>query len=269
MILVHLAVFLFLAAPCNAFIRSPKSSNFYDLEMQAVRGAISDNELAEVFNGESVTIIGFGSLLSETSSRGTFPNLQNFREVHVKDYARKYQHPAFIFFKRGIADLEAKTYASLSTEPCQGAGFMAVAFEIEGESKEAWLAREEEFEFHYADCVEGDGLTTRGVMCCAPSVRDDSIYIERWGQEKYEKSLEEAGLHGIWDRKLNEGILPCSVYLRHCVLACRQSRSQKCLDSFLDKTQLEDGSTVREYLEKHPEVMDLQPPESLIGRYSG
>lgn len=231
--------------------------------------AISDGELSDIFRPENkVTIIGFGSLLSETSSRGTFPNLTNFREVRVCSYARKFQHPAFIFFNRGIADLEAKTYSSLSTEPCPGAGFVAVAFEIEGESKEAWLKREEEFEFHFADYIEKDGSTSQGVMCCAPAVRDDSIFIERWGQEKYQRSLEDSGLTAIWNREANKGILPCSVYLRHCVLACR-SRSQDCEDSFMDETYLEDGRSIRAYLKDNEWVMNLQPPESLIGRYSG
>ena len=77
--------------------------------------ALREDELDRVFNGEKdVTIIGFGSLLSETSSRGTFPNLKNFREVRVVNYARKFQHPAFILFRRGIDDLNTKTYASLS-----------------------------------------------------------------------------------------------------------------------------------------------------------
>lgn len=255
---------------CNALHHQHQQRHSSRLVSMSV---LSDDELSGVFNDNNdVTILGFGSLLSETSSRGTFPNLKNFREVRVKDYARKFQHPAFIFFKRGIADLNAKTYASLSTEPCPGAGFNAVAFEIAGETKDAWLRREEEFEFHYVDFIEGPGSSSdsaaKGIMCCAPTMRDDSIFRQRWGEEKYEESLREAGLHGIWDRELNRGVLPCSVYLRHCVLACK-SRSKECADSFLDETKLESGVTVRAYLELNPWIMDLQPPESVIGRYSG
>ena len=50
------------------------------------------------------TILGFGSLLSEQSSRLTFPDLENFRLVRVPNYRRLMQHPASIFFQRGIAD---------------------------------------------------------------------------------------------------------------------------------------------------------------------
>ena len=202
--LVAFILFFLTEYPCSAFI-GPKLGTWTLERELLMKNAISDGELSDIFRPENkVTIIGFGSLLSETSSRGTFPNLINFREVRVCSYARKFQHPAFIFFNRGIADLEAKTYSSLSTEPCPGAGFVAVAFEIEGESKEAWLKREEEFEFHFADYIEKDGSTSQGVMCCAPAVRDDSIFIERWGQEKYQRSLEDSGLTAIWNREARE-----------------------------------------------------------------
>merc|ERR1712146_839338 len=125
-----------------------------------------------------------------------------------------------------------------------------------------WIRREEEFEFHLVDYTDSSGqisANSKGIMCCAPTVRDDSIFIDRWGQEKYKESLAEAGLQGIWDRELNRGILPCSVYLRHCVLACK-SRSKECAQSFLDETMLENGTTVIAYLEENPWLMDLQPP---------
>ena len=48
------------------------------------------------------TILGFGSLLSEQSSRLTFPDLENFRLVRVPNYRRLMQHPASIFFQRGM-----------------------------------------------------------------------------------------------------------------------------------------------------------------------
>ena len=63
------------------------------------------------------TILGFGSLLSEQSSRLTFPDLENFRLVRVPNYRRLMQHPASIFFQRGIADPQKKNWCSLSAEP--------------------------------------------------------------------------------------------------------------------------------------------------------
>ena len=83
------------------------------------------------------TILGFGSLLSEQSSRLTFPDLENFRLVRVPDYRRLMQHPASIFFQRGIADPQKKNWCSLSAEPCPGASFVACAFEVAFEMRDA------------------------------------------------------------------------------------------------------------------------------------
>ena len=52
-------------------------------------------------NDDTITILGFGSLLSEQSSRTTFPDLTNFRLGRVRNYRRVFGHPASIFFQRG------------------------------------------------------------------------------------------------------------------------------------------------------------------------
>ena len=49
-----------------------------------------------------ITIIGFGSLLSERSARVTFPTLTDFRLARVPKYRRVFGHPASIFFQRQI-----------------------------------------------------------------------------------------------------------------------------------------------------------------------
>jgi len=228
--------------------------------------SLTDDALEAVFAQESVTIIGFGSLLSEVSSRGTFPDLTNFREVRVQGYMRLFQHPAFIFFERGIADLAAKTYSSLSTEKNAAASYVAVAFEISGQGKEDWLKREEEFRFDLVAYEQG-GVSGVGLACVGSA--DDAVYTQRWGKEKYDLMLSKHSLPSIWSSHDHKDILPCSVYLRHCVLASR-GRSEACQKSFLDETFLADRvTTIRQYLEAHPEVMLTQPPPSLIGRYSG
>ena len=80
-----------------------------------------------------VTIVGLGSLLSERSSRTTFPNLENFRLGRVHGYRRVFAHSAAIFVERGIADLESLQFCSLSAEPCEGASFVCTVFEVEDE----------------------------------------------------------------------------------------------------------------------------------------
>ena len=64
----------------------------------------------------TVTILGLGSLLSERSSRSTFPALENFRLGRVENYRRVFGHPASIFFQRGLANATTHEYSSLSAE---------------------------------------------------------------------------------------------------------------------------------------------------------
>jgi hypothetical protein len=76
----------------------------------------------------TVTILGLGSLLSERSSRTTFPALTNFRLGRVSNkYRRVFSHPASIFFQRGLANIETKEFSSLSAEE--------IDFEFESESE--------------------------------------------------------------------------------------------------------------------------------------
>lgn len=66
-------------------------------------------------------------------------------------------------------------------------------------------------------------------------------------------------------------VLPCRVYLRHCVLAA-QRLGPEAHASFLDGTVLSDrATTVRQHLESSlgQGILEEQPPPSLIGRYSG
>merc|ERR1719491_2890157 len=65
----------------------------------------------------TVTILGLGSLLSERSSRTTFPELTNFRLGRVSNkYRRVFGHPASIFFQRGLANKHTQEFSSLSAE---------------------------------------------------------------------------------------------------------------------------------------------------------
>lgn len=83
-----------------------------------------------------VTILGFGSLLSEHSAKLTFPNLSNFRLGKVNNYRRVFDHPASIFFSRGIANQETMEMSSLSAEYCPGASFICSVFEVSNENGE-------------------------------------------------------------------------------------------------------------------------------------
>lgn len=46
-----------------------------------------------------MSVVGFGSLLSQRSSRFTFPELQNFRLARLRGFRRVFAHITPFFFK--------------------------------------------------------------------------------------------------------------------------------------------------------------------------
>ena len=235
--------------------------------------------------GDSITILGLGSLLSERSSRLTFPNLVNFRLGRVPNHRRVFMHPAAIFFERGIANMDTLEISSLSCEECDGASFVCSVFEVprdeilmEGDEDEkgtiipsqAYLEREEEFDIVQVPFLDMDAEkpSTTGILCRRWT---DDMYAQRWGERRLAEKYGPHGITSIWDQwtKPDSGILPCAAYLRHCVLAA-EKMGPVCYNSFLDETYLADRTTtIREYLEKKPEVMKTVPPGELAVRYGG
>jgi hypothetical protein len=84
-----------LLAPAAAFASSP-------LRMQQHPPPPLTPQDLHGLHGQDVTLVGFGSLLSETSSRTTFPTLSNFRLGRVQGFRRVFRHPAAIFYERGM-----------------------------------------------------------------------------------------------------------------------------------------------------------------------
>ena len=245
-----------------------------------------------------VTILGFGSLLSERSSRTTFPELINFRLGRVPGHRRVFGHPASIFFQRGIACMDTLEISSLCAERdgesfvtrgdegkeganVGGPGFVCAVFEVPNDGlmndpdgsgrllpSQAFLEREEEFDIEMVPYEElsDRGERREGILCLRST---DEAYLKRWGEKQFEAQYGRYGVETIWKWAKDSGLRPCAPYLRHCVIAAERM-GKGCLDSFLDETFLVDRkTTVREYLEMHPEVMDQLPPPHLAVRYGG
>ena len=242
--------------------------------VESVRQRPSCHRASASAGDDTITIVGYGSLLSERSSRLTFPKLQNFRLGRIKDYRRVFAHPASIFFQRAIANLETLEMSSLSAEHDPGNdGFVVSLFEVstegmldDGVPSQAYLEREEEFDIVRVRAVDVEGFECHGFLCAKST---DDAYIERWGKEHFEEHYHKYGVDSIWGWSRDSGLLPCAVYLRHCYLAAK-SMGDECLDSFLDDTYLVDRTTtIREYMQANPHVLDCTPPPELAIRYSG
>ncbi|XP_052208028.1 uncharacterized protein LOC127811877 isoform X2 [Diospyros lotus] len=200
-----------------------------------------------------LSICGFGSLLSERSARSTFPDLINFRLAKLNGFRRIFAHAAPIFFERGIANPDTKEISSLSVEPCDGEPLVVTVFEIQ---KSGVLP----------ETLDGKLYISPAVLCTRFS---DEEYFQircKGSQEIFFQRYGRYNIHKIW----RDDILPCRVYLRHCVLAAK-NLGDAAYNNFLDHTFLGDReTTIREYLAAAGSgIMEEEPPEPLKARYGG
>jgi len=114
--------------------------------------------------------------------------------------------------------------------------------------------------------------TTRitGILCAAYS--DEEYKRDRLNnsEKKFHENFGRYGIEKIWRRDL----LPCRLYLRHCVLAAGNLAKRFQLpiiyENFLDSTFLGDGKTsMRQYLGDRKQILEEKPPAHLAERYGG
>ncbi|XP_052208030.1 uncharacterized protein LOC127811877 isoform X4 [Diospyros lotus] len=208
------------------------------------------------------------SLLLERSARSTFPDLINFRLAKLNGFRRIFAHAAPIFFERGIANPDTKEISSLSVEPCDGEPLVVTVFEIQKSGIPSFIEREHEFRFLAVlpETLDGKLYISPAVLCTRFS---DEEYFQircKGSQEIFFQRYGRYNIHKIW----RDDILPCRVYLRHCVLAAK-NLGDAAYNNFLDHTFLGDReTTIREYLAAAGSgIMEEEPPEPLKARYGG
>ncbi|KAL4193937.1 hypothetical protein AMTRI_Chr05g66260 [Amborella trichopoda] len=215
------------------------------------------------------TICGFGSLLSERSARGTFPQLINFRVAILPNFRRIFAHAPSTFFYRGIARLETKELSSLSVEPCHGEHIIITAFEVKKPEVIAFIEREVEFRFISVvpQGLDGKHFPNPAVVCARYS-DEEFIHDKCRGNEKLFQYFfgPPYNIARIW----RDDIFPCRVYLRHCLVAAKKM-GDEVYDNFLDHTFLGDRkTTIREYMASNGVgIMEEELPETVKGRYDG
>ncbi|KAJ4722108.1 Butirosin biosynthesis [Melia azedarach] len=189
-----------------------------------------------------ISICGYASLLSERSARTTFPYLINYRVAKLPGFRRVFAAVAPIFFERGIANLETKI--------------------------PAFIKREHEFRFLAVlpESLDGKPFTNSAVLCARSN--DEELFHRKCKGNKdiFFQNYERHNIDSFWP----DDILPCRVYLRHCVLAAK-NLGDEAYNNFLDHTFLGDRkTTIREYLAMTGAgIMEEEPPESLKTRYGG
>ncbi|CAK9328963.1 unnamed protein product [Citrullus colocynthis] len=228
-----------------------------------------ESDFEAIFSdSDYVSVCGFGSLLSERSARSTFPELINFRVARLNGFRRLFGNVAPIFFERGIAKPETKEISSLCAEPCEGENIIITVFEIKKSEIPAFIQREIEFRFLAVLPETLDGkLYDKPAVLCSRSTDEEFFQVRCKGNKDI--FFHHYGRHNIY-KIWRDDILPCRVYLRHCILAAK-NLGDEAYNNFLDHTFLGDRrTTIREYLTGYGSgIMEEEPPESLKFRYGG
>lgn len=206
-----------------------------------------------------ISVIGYGSLLSERSARETVPDLQNFRLVSVPGYCRIFNKVGVVFFSRHGALSTSLEIASCATRRSSANDAMlCTQFECTEQAFEALYEREHRFEWIEVETCDqkgqrGVGMMGRGMMCTESS---DAYYRQQKcaDQTEYQQRVGQFYSGVLW----RDDILPFPRYLAFCLQAA-QSQGPEVLDSFLDDSFLADGITpIRQYIATHPQLQHWQ-----------
>ncbi|MBN1005605.1 gamma-glutamylcyclotransferase [Amphritea pacifica] len=203
-----------------------------------------------------ISVVGYGSLLSESSARQTVPALQNFRLVRVSGFRRIFNKVGIVFLSRHGADPESLQLASCSTQRVAGCDIICSQFECSAEDFVGLYEREHRFRWIEVETVplepsQAPDTPSVGRMCTGYDDLDYRLNKCVTPQE-YELRVGRFYTGAIW----RDDILPFPRYLAFCLQAAA-SQGRAVLDNFLDSSYLADGqTTLRTYLDQTPELQD-------------
>lgn len=197
-----------------------------------------------------ISVVGYGSLLSEASARETVPGLVNFRLVEVPGYRRIFNKVGIVFFRDYKVSEASLEIASCSTEIAPESAMICSQFDMPEKEFEALYEREHRFRWIEVETIDMRGKSGLGRMCTGLNDRDyklnkcitDSEYQQRVGQ--YYRGA-------IW----RDDILPYPEYLVFCLQSADRA-GPEAIGNFMDTTFLADGLTsIRQYLMQNPDLI--------------
>ncbi|GAA0693226.1 hypothetical protein GCM10009104_20650 [Marinobacterium maritimum] len=201
-----------------------------------------------------ISVVGFGSLLSEESARETVPALDNYRLVRVPGYRRVFDKVGVVFISRHGESPDSLELASCSTEADPSCEIIAAQFECSEADFLQLYEREHRYRWVEVEtwhCQTGE--TTLGRMCTGYSDLDYRLN-KCVTEEEYHRRVGQYYQGVLW----RQDILPNPRYLGFCLQAAA-SQGAAVLDNFLDSSFTADGRALRDYLRQRPELMPAAP----------
>jgi len=207
-----------------------------------------------------ISVVGFGSLLSERSARDTVPGLANYRLVQVPGYRRIFNKVGIVFIAGHGQPADSLEVSSCSTEPCKNTRITVARFDCPVEQFTELYEREHRYRWVEVEPVGLDGSPQPPARMCTRYSDLEYRLNKCVTDEEYHERVGRYYQGPIW----RDDILPFPRYLKFCLVSAA-AHGSAVLDNFLDTSFLADGNTsVRQYLVTRPDLI----PSSLRERFA-
>lgn len=211
-----------------------------------------------MLNDREITIIGFGSLLSEESARRTCPSLKNFRCGQVQNYVRSFNK-----VDPNSSRFDHQNIANWAFVDKPGFHTLVTLFEIANEDYPAFAKREGEYDLKYLEYKDENDVENEGIACCAFDTNQEFMHFLETApiqKEHYYATTYLTYQGPIW----RKDILPRPKYLAFCLEAAKKL-GDHYLENMLEHSFLSDEVTpIKYYLQKsHSDLEHIKDIEWL------
>ena len=207
-------------------------------------------------DSKTITIFGYGSLLSEASCLRTCGSARNHRVAVIKGWERIFSLVSLSQLRNGNSNVDKHQIAAVAVRKSKDptAQCVGVLFDIDEEDFEGIRQREHRYNIESVGAFDGAD-DTNSIDCIVFAESDDATYQSKCFQEGphvHAQKFQGSNYTGpLWGRT---DILPTTKYLLYCVnaaskLAFRGDSTMVRLN-FLQALLADGVTTVGEYLER-------------------
>ena len=187
-----------------------------------------------------ITIFGYGSLMSEESTKITMPTATNFRKGILEGYRRIYNLVSVSGIRNGTVNMATKEIAALSIAVWADGRVFGCIFEIPHVELAGYLEREHRYkpvEVKVWDCAQESYVTALTVVENMDADYKSSL---KGGDAEYFERVGKYYSESLWERT---DIFPMKKYMLNCAFAANLLGGIEWVNNYLDNTYLSDRST--------------------------
>ncbi len=191
-------------------------------------------------------VIGYASLLSETSIGRLFPNAGRITRVTLDHHARCFNSFGTLSLKAGLETKGSPHLAHASAIYHPNSTLHALAFELDDADYQTYVRHEFRYDLKTITVQTRAEKQSLEAIICYENV-DQNIDATRVGSASIWDLYETYDTQSFW----HTTHLPAKIYLEHCIASARDI-GPDMLENFLDASYLHDRKTsMRSYLEEN------------------